>query len=142
MKDAKLIVDIDGTLCPIKKPEQTYAELVPHMPVVEKLRQYNALGYEILLYTSRNMRTYENNVGRINKNTAPVLFTWLEKWDIPYDEILFGKPWPMARGFYVDDRAIRPSEFLSLDEEGINALLQKEHQLIVEIEQQDTREKS
>jgi hypothetical protein len=38
------------------------------------------------------MSTYKNNLGKINKHTAPVLLEWLGKWDVPYDEILFGKP--------------------------------------------------
>ena len=43
---------------------------------------------------------------------------WLKKWNIPYDEILFGKPWPGHKGLYIDDRAVRPDEFLehSFDE--------------------------
>lgn len=135
MKNAKLVVDIDGTLCPIKLPGQDYADIIPHKAVVDRLRQYSDSGYEILLYTSRNMRTYKNNLGQINKNTAPILFNWLAKWDIPYDEILFGKPWPMAKGFYIDDRAIRPSEFLRFDEAGINALLEEETKLLHEFEE-------
>lgn len=118
-----LIVDIDGTLCPIKPSGESYENLVPDEAVVEKLRNYQKKGYTILLYTSRNMRTHRNNVGRINKHTAPVLLAWLEKWSIPYDEILFGKPWPGKKGFYVDDRTVRPNEFLNMTEEEIQKLL-------------------
>lgn len=45
------------------------------------------------------------------------MLAWLEKWGIPCDEIIFGKPWPGKRGFYVDDRAVRPDEFLTLSPE-------------------------
>jgi capsule biosynthesis phosphatase len=121
--DATLVVDIDGTLCDVKAPGQSYADLVPHRPMIEKLREYQGRGYTILLYTARNMRTYEGNLGRINRHTAPVLIEWLAKWEVPYDEILFGKPWPRSRGFYIDDRAIRPSEFLSMSEAEIHQLL-------------------
>ena len=69
------------------------------------------------------MNTFKNNLGLINKNTVPVMLSWLEKWDIPYDEILFGKPWPRHKGLYIDDRAIRPDEFLSMSETEIHALL-------------------
>nr|WP_274383221.1 capsular biosynthesis protein [Cupriavidus gilardii] len=121
-----LIVDIDGTLCDIKSPGQSYAELEPRRAIIEKLREYRERGYHIMLYTSRNMRTYNNNLGLINKHTAPVLLEWLARWDVPYDEILFGKPWPRHRGFYVDDRAIRPSEFLNMSEQEIQDLLARE----------------
>lgn len=121
--DALLVVDIDGTLCDIKTAGQTYAELVPRADMVSKLREYQQRGYRILLYTSRNMKTHNHNLGLINKHTAPVLLAWLEQWDIPYDEILFGKPWPRSKGFYIDDRAIRPDEFLKLSEAEIHQLL-------------------
>ncbi|MBQ3786644.1 MAG: capsular biosynthesis protein, partial [Lachnospiraceae bacterium] len=93
-KDYSLVFDIDGTLCPIKKKEEKYEDLVPYPEMVEKLRECRAQGAKIILYTSRNMNSFGGNIGLINKNTAPVLFKWLEKWDIPYDEIVFGKLWP------------------------------------------------
>lgn len=124
--DATLIVDIDGTLCDIKGPDQSYAELIPRQPMIDQLREYQSRGYRILLYTSRNMRTYDGNLGLINRHTAPVLFEWLAKWDVPYDEILFGKPWPGKKGFMIDDRAIRPDEFLRMSEAEIQKLLGQE----------------
>lgn len=36
----------------------------------------------------------------------------MPKDKIPYDEIVYGKVWPGHKRFYVDDRTIRPSEFL------------------------------
>jgi capsule biosynthesis phosphatase len=121
--EALLVVDIDGTLCDIKTPEQSYAELTPRADMIAKLRQYQQRGYRILLYTSRNMKTHNHNLGLINKHTAPVMLAWLAQWQIPYDEILFGKPWPRSKGFYIDDRAIRPDEFLKLSEQEIQQLL-------------------
>lgn len=121
--DGTLIVDVDGTLCSLKTPEQSYSDVTPNLPLIEKLRHYQSKGYKILLFTSRNMKTYKGNLAEINKYTAPVLLEWLDKWSVPYDEILFGKPWPRKNGFYIDDRAIRPDEFLKLSEEEIHALL-------------------
>jgi capsule biosynthesis phosphatase len=121
--EGTLVVDIDGTLCDIKMESQTYAELIPRNAIVEKLHAYRSRGYRILLFTSRNMNTHNHNLGLINKHTAPVMFEWLAKWNIPYDEILFGKPWPRSKGFYIDDRAIRPDEFLNLSEMEIQKLL-------------------
>ena len=64
------------------------------------------------------MKTYNGNIGLINANTAKILLNWLDKWDIPYDEIIYGKPWPTENGLYVDDRSVRPNEFMnySIDE--------------------------
>lgn len=55
----------------------------------------------------------------------PTIITWLQKHDVPYDEIIIGKPWCGYDGFYVDDKAIRPSEFISLNYEQIKELLKK-----------------
>ena len=98
-----LIVDVDGTLCPIKKPDEKYEDLIPYQNMIDKLQEY---------LTNRNMRTYEADISKINKYTAPILVSWLEKWNIPYDGIIYGKPW-MKNCLYIDDKSIRPDEFIS-----------------------------
>lgn len=120
-QEYSFVFDIDGTLCPIKKKEERYEDLIPYLDVVEKLRYYRNRGAKIILFTSRNMNSYSGNIGLINKNTAKILLAWLEKWDIPYDEIIYGKPWPGKKGFYIDDRTVRPNEFLvhSVEELGL-----------------------
>ena len=116
------ILDIDGTLCPIKKDEECYENLIPYHNMVEKLRYYKENGARIILHTSRNMNSYAGNIGLINKHTAKILLEWLERWNIPYDEILYGKPWPGHKGFYVDDRTVRPNEFLNCTVEELDKI--------------------
>ena len=101
-KDYSFVFDIDGTLCPVKKKEERYEDLVPFSDMLDKLRYYKENGARIILYTSRNMNSYSGNIGLINKYTAAVLTEWLKKWDIPYDEIVYGKVWPGHKGFYVE----------------------------------------
>lgn len=113
LEEYTFVFDIDGTLCPIKKKEEKYEELIPYPNMIKKMKYYKKNGAKIVLFTSRNMNSYRGNIGLINKNTARVLSEWLEKWDIPYDEIIYGKPWPGHKGFYVDDRTVRPDEFLN-----------------------------
>ena len=124
-KDYSFVFDIDGTLCPIKKKDERYEDLVPYPDMVEKLKYYKDNGAKIVLYTSRNMKTYNGNLGLINKYTAAVLNEWLAKWDIPYDEIVFGKVWPGPKGFYVDDRSVRPDEFLNHTPEELAEICEK-----------------
>ncbi|MBQ8189461.1 MAG: capsular biosynthesis protein [Lachnospiraceae bacterium] len=114
--------DIDGTLCPIKKKEEEYIDLVPFKEMVDKLREYKEGGAKIILFTSRNMNSYGGNIGLINANTAKVLLQWLDKWEIPYDEVIYGKPWPGHKGFYVDDRTVRPDEFLKYSVEELDEI--------------------
>ena len=119
------IFDIDGTICPIKAKEEKYEDLVPYKEILDKLNYYHDNGAKIILFTSRNMNSYGGNIGLINKNTAKILLEWLEKWEIPYDEIVYGKPWPGHKGFYVDDRSLRPDEFLRYSVDELNKICEK-----------------
>lgn len=128
-EDYSFVLDIDGTLCPIKQKDERYEDLVPYTNVVEKLHYYKDNGAKIILFTSRNMNSYNGNIGLINKNTARILLEWLEKWNIPYDEIIYGKPWPGNRGFYVDDRTVRPDEFLNYTVDELDEICKKSKRL-------------
>lgn len=121
-----IICDIDGTLCPVKAADQSYADLMPYPDMVAQLHAYRSRGFKITLHTARNMRTYEGNVGLINRYTLPVLLDWLEAWRVPYDEIVMGKPWPGHHGVYVDDRSIRPHEFKSMSFDEVEAMIATE----------------
>ena len=46
----------------------------------------------------------------------------VKKHTVPYDEIIIGKP-GVVDGFYVDDKAIRPNEFLNLTYKQIKKLV-------------------
>ena len=118
-----IVVDLDGTVCPVKGKDQEYEDLLPYADIVRKLYEYRAAGFWIILDPSRNMRTYGGNMGLITAKTAKMTMEWLDRHQVPYDESHFGKPWASRIGFYVDDRAIRPDEFLRLTREEIEALL-------------------
>lgn len=121
-----LVVDIDGTLCPIRRSGESYADLPPEPRMVARLRKLHGEGWTIILHSARGMRSNDGNTGRINRNVAPVLLKWLAEHDIPFDELHLAKPWPGRQGFYVDDRAVRPREFLDLDLEALNALIERD----------------
>ena len=121
----RLVFDLDGTLTH-DDASVSYAERPPNLAMVEKLRAYRAEGFEIVICSARNMRTYEGQIGKINANTLPVILDWLTRHEIPFDEVHVGKPWCGADGFYVDDKAVRPSEFLALSHAEIQALLARE----------------
>lgn len=113
----RLIFDLDDTLC--RKGDGEYCDATPDGRVIARMREYKAAGFEIIIHTSRNMRTYGGSVGKINVKTLPVVLRWLAENDVPHDEVYVGKPWCGDEGFYVDDRAVRPSEFVELTYEEI-----------------------
>ena len=120
----KLVVDLDDTLSYTINGD--YKNSKPIVPVINTLKQYKEKGFQIVIHSSRQMRTYNGQIGQINIYTLPNIIEWLNKNDVPYDEIIVGKPWCGFDGWYIDDKAIRPSEFLNLSQEEIENLLAKE----------------
>jgi len=120
-----LIIDLDNTLTIGEASD--YKNVKPNINTIKTLKSYKEKGFKITIFTSRNMRTYEGNIGKINIYTLPIILEWLDKYDIPFDEVVVGKPWCGNDGFYIDDKAIRPSEFNSLSYEDIQKLLSKEN---------------
>lgn len=120
----RLVVDLDDTISITE--EGDYVNSRPVIPLINKLREYKAQGFEIVIQSSRNMRTYESNIGKINIYTLPNIISWLKKYDVPFDEVYVGKPWCGFEGFYVDDKSVRPAEFINLTYEQIQDLLNKD----------------
>lgn len=123
----RLIVDMDDTISFTQ--EGKYEVAKPNNDLILKLKSYQENGFEIVIFSSRNMRTYDKNLGKINIHTLPIIIKWLDQFNVPYDEVYVGKPWCGFDGFYIDDKAIRPSEFLKYDYDEIIDLLSKEKQV-------------
>jgi capsule biosynthesis phosphatase len=124
----KLVVDFDNTISVTSGGD--YQNSKPVTDLIDLLKKYKEEGFYIAIHSSRNMRTYESNVGKINKHTLPVMIEWLHKHEVPYDEILVGKPWCGFDGFYIDDCSVRPSEFMSMSFEEITSMLTAEKEKI------------
>lgn len=121
----KIVIDLDGTLT--HDTNTDYENKPVNEAVVRQCRELKAQGYQIVVFTARNMRTFNGEIGKINIHTLPQIISWLQKNNVPFDEVLVGKPWCGHEGFYVDDKAIRPSEFASLKLEEIKEILAKEN---------------
>jgi len=100
----RIVVDLDGTICTLKKPGETYRDAVPLPGAVETLQRYKREGHYIIIHTARNMRTCEGNVGKIMASIGKLTLDWLERYSVPYDELVFGKP---DGDIYIDDKALR-----------------------------------
>lgn len=127
-QNKRLIVDLDDTISITINSD--YVNSKPVIPVIRMLRKYKSDGFEIIIHSSRNMRTYEANVGKINIYTLPNIINWLNKHGVPFDEIIVGKPWCGFEGFYIDDKSVRPLEFLTKTYDEIKNELSKEKEYI------------
>lgn len=116
-----IVCDLDGTLTHDDKSVD-YEDKLPNVAVIEKLRLYKADDYKVVIQTARNMNTYQGDLNKIRRFTLPIIEQWLMKHNVPFDEIIIGKPWCGEHGFYLDDKAIRPDEFLKLTKDEIDTL--------------------
>lgn len=99
----RICIDIDGTICELRKPSQSYKDIKPIEEAAEKIRQLKAQGHYIILCTARHMKTCDGNVGKVIALQGYTLIKWLEQHSFEYDELLFGKPYADV---YIDDKAL------------------------------------
>lgn len=104
--------DLDNTLVTYPEVHNDYTTVKPIQKNIDMLKYLKSFGHIIIIYTARKMKSSGSNIGKVNKDIGKVTFDTLEKFDIPYDEIYFGKPFAH---FYIDDSAI--NAFDSLDKE-------------------------
>ena len=98
----KIVIDIDWTISTLKKDGQTYAQVEPNFFAIEKIKKLKEAWHYIILQTARHMETCSSNVWLVNARVTKTTLDWLEKYDIPYDEIYFWKP---NADVYLDDNA-------------------------------------
>ncbi len=115
----RIIIDLDGTICHLKQEGETYDMLLPHSGALERLKELKNAGHYIIIQTARNMATCDSNLGKVMKNVGAITLNWLEKHQVPYDEIYFGKP---NGHLYIDDRALRFSDWETITEKLIETI--------------------
>jgi len=101
----RVCFDLDNTLVTYPEVPNDYSTVKPIEPMIKLLRKMHEEGHTIIIHTARRMKTHNNNLGAVIKDIGKVTFDTLEKFNIPYDELLFGKP---IADMYIDDRAINP----------------------------------
>jgi capsule biosynthesis phosphatase len=107
-KNVVYVFDIDGTICTNTNGDYFFAE-----PLYDRIKRINDLydrGNQIYFYTARGMGRYENNVSMAKDEMESMTREQLENWGVKFHELFLGKP---AGDVYVDDKALRDSEFFS-----------------------------
>lgn len=112
-KSLRICIDLDGTICEFKKEGQTYADVLPKNGAKEMIDVLKERGHTIIIHTARNMKTQGHNVGKVLQNVGRITLEWLDKYEIQYDEIFFGKP---NADITIDDRVFRFECWTKIDE--------------------------
>lgn len=115
----RIVIDLDGTICTLKQAGETYAEVKIKPGAAAFIKQLRSRGHYVIIQTARNMATCESNLGKVMKNVGKVTLEWLEKNDVEYDEIYFGKP---NAHLYIDDRAMRFEHWENMSISGLEQL--------------------
>ena len=95
--------DLDNTLVSFPEVYGDYTTVKPIPENISILRKLHKANNTIIIYTARRMHTCYGNVGKVVKNIAKITIETLERFNIPYDELYFGKP---HADFYIDDLAV------------------------------------
>lgn len=101
----RVCFDLDNTLVTYPTVVGDYSTVRPNTAMVELARKLHSEGHIIIIHTARRMTTHRYNVGAVMKDIAATTLRTLDDFEIPYDEILFGKP---IADIYIDDRAVNP----------------------------------
>ena len=139
IKKKRICFDLDNTLVTFPTIKDDYTSVKPIEKNINFLRYLKSFGNIIIIYTARRMKTHNGNIGKINTDIGKITFETLEKFNIPYDEIYFGKPYA---DFYIDDLGLNcfndieketgyynnkiiPRDFHTIDTENINIINKK-----------------
>jgi hypothetical protein len=101
----RICFDLDNTLTTFPTIPNDYTSVKPITKNIELLNHFKDQGHEIIVYTARRMTTHSHNVGKVIKDIALTTINTLERFDIHYDELIFGKP---IADIYIDDKALNP----------------------------------
>ena len=87
----RLIIDLDGTIC---SEEKTYSRTLakPKLKAVSSLKALKKKKYTLIIYSARSWNEYEMTIN------------WLNGHEIPYDQVMLGKP---IGDYWIDDRSLR-----------------------------------
>lgn len=106
------VFDLDRTICIPQDFDDTarrYGEAEPIIEMIKFIQDLHRYGHRVIIHTARRMLTHKGNLLMIEQDVGEVTRQWLKEHNVPYDELIFGKPYG---DFYIDDKAIDANELL------------------------------
>lgn len=104
----KIVIDIDGTIC-----DEDHLAISERQPFIDRINKINSLydyGYEIVYYTSRGMRSCNDDAIAAERKYSEITKAQLEKWGAKYNKLIFGKP---NADIYIDNKNVLLEEFFN-----------------------------
>lgn len=97
--------DLDNTLVTYPKEAGNYGTVEPIIKNIKLVQYLHKQGHTIIIQTARNMKSGMQNAGVATKLAYISVTNTLTKYNIPFDELHFGKP---QADFYIDDLSVKP----------------------------------
>lgn len=97
----RVFADVDLVLAKGGKP---YKDCIPYEFALEYLWRLKKAGFTLTLFTSRYMEEENANITRVYERGYLELVEWCQKYQVPYDHIILGKP---SYDIFLDDKAFR-----------------------------------
>jgi len=143
----RICFDLDNTLVTFPRIKGDYTTVEPIVENIRFLRYLKQFQNTIIIHTARRMQTCQGNIGKVMCDIGKITFETLAKFDIPFDEIYFGKP---HADVYIDDLAmncfhnmekelgyymdtISPRDFNSIEQSTVQAIVKRSKDLSGEI---------
>jgi capsule biosynthesis phosphatase len=97
----KFCFDIDNTLCLTKL--NFYEKSKPIKKAINVVNKLHKNGHIIILFTARGMGSFKGNIKKIKKEYETLTIAQLKKWNVQYNELIFGKP---SYDYIIDDKSV------------------------------------
>jgi capsule biosynthesis phosphatase len=103
----RFVFDLDNTLVSFPEKKSDYSTVKPIEKNIKYVNFLKNLGHHIIIYTARKMKTFNGDVKLVENNIRNLTEDTLKKFNVQYDELIFGKPYA---DFYIDDLAVSSFE--------------------------------
>ena len=90
----RIVIDLDGVICPVRRDGQAHADLEPVPGAVEKLKALREAGHVIIIQTARHMKTCDGNVGMVMKRLGKIMTTFISHVPVPAEDVQKCRPNP------------------------------------------------
>ncbi len=104
-KPLRWVFDLDETLVTLPCKLNDYSTVLPINKTINFVRYLYDNGHYIIIHTARHMKTCNDDIDLVKKLMENVTKDTLMKFNIPYHELIFGKPYADV---YVDDKSTNP----------------------------------